>query len=1163
MNKNDRSRYIAKVTFVCTSAVLSLWLGSNYFNQTVKAADSDQTVQTQITQDVKQNENTSEPKELSDTQTVKDETKVVIHYDGDGSKWDPYLWGKKPNGSGQQYQWEGKDDYGYYTTVDLNGSYSEVGALIKGKDSWDKDGQGQDRTIDVAANGKGEVWYKEGIDEAQQVTPEYKQAKINIHYHGNASANAINVWTDKDSIKIKHNLNGSGKESETGSFDLSSEAGFSKIFASPVDDDTLVSEFTPLPGNGVTDIYLVAGDKIAYYTKSASLKQESLSSASMENANTVIIESGKAMTADEAKANLAMNGNTITNVEAVNADAEGKSLKFKITTKEEMDLMNNNEISFKGNMKQIDIGNYVRSKEFDDKYYYSGDDLGANYTEEQTIIKLWSPVAKEVTLNLYDNLDNNSKASKSYKMVRGDKGVWSVSLPGDYKNWSYDYSLTFGNGKTSQSNDPYSKAVTVNGERTVIEDYDAIKPNNFSRMPAFSQPTNAIIYETSVRDFTSDKNSGIKDKGKYLGMIEPGVTADGQITGLDYLKSLGVTHVQLMPMYDFASLDETSSNLGYNWGYDPKNYNVPEGIYSSDAKNPTARIIEMKQMIDGLHKAGIRVIMDVVYNHVYNADEQALNKTVPGYYFQYDAEGHSTNGTGCGNDVASERKMARKYIVDSVKYWAKNYNIDGFRFDLMGILDVDTMNEVRAELNKIDPSILVYGEGWDMRQTNHDIGAGQYNADKVDKGIGFFSDDIRNAIKGAEFGGLSKGLVEGNGQEANYETNARNFIDGFLGGQNYGKTVHHPYQIPSQTINYVACHDNRTLYDMIKALMPDESEENIIKRDKLATSMAMLAQGIPFVHAGQESLQTKNGNENSYNAPVEVNEINWKRVKENSGLVDYFKELVNLRKSEAAFRQDNYGQIDKSVKVVNAGDKGVFAFEYISDNGRKLLVTFNVNDAQADFDKIDLSGKKKLLDSDGQTELGKDTSLMPLSTLVVELEAGKSEEKFIVPDENEHDHVDQPTINNDVTSVIDNNTNSSVSNPAQNTKQITLTHKAYVYQKDGITRANNLVLKVGTVISAWNNGQAVMINNKKFYQIGENQFIKAANTISRKILIHNSFVYNRQGKAVRKNHKRVLLKKNKIITPMNNGQITTIKGKQFYQIGENKFVKVVNTRDVR
>lgn len=511
MNKNDRSRNIAKVTFVCTSAVLSLWLGSNYFNQTVKAADSDQTVQTQITQDVKQNENTSEPKELSDTRTVKDETKVVIHYDGDGSKWDPYLWGKKPNGSGQQYQWEGKDDYGYYTTVDLNGSYSEVGALIKGKDSWDKDGQGQDRTIDVSTNGKGEVWYKEGIDEAQQVTPEYKQAKINIHYHGNASANAINVWTDKDSTKIKHNLDGSGKESETGSFDLSSEAGFSKIFASPVDDDTLVSEFTPLPGNGVTDIYLVAGDKTAYYTKSASLKQESLSSASMENANTVIIESGKAMTADEAKANLAMNGNTITNVEAVNADAEGKSLKFKITTKEEMDLMNNNEISFKGNMKQIDIGNYVRSKEFDDKYYYSGDDLGANYTEEQTIIKLWSPVAKEVTLNLYDNLDNNSKASKSYKMVRGDKGVWSVSLPGDYKNWAYDYSLTFGNGKTSQSNDPYSKAVTVNGERTVIEDYDAIKPNNFSRMPAFSQPTDAIIYETSVRDFTSDKNSGIKD----------------------------------------------------------------------------------------------------------------------------------------------------------------------------------------------------------------------------------------------------------------------------------------------------------------------------------------------------------------------------------------------------------------------------------------------------------------------------------------------------------------------------------------------------------------------------------------------------------------------------------------------------------------------------
>lgn len=374
--------------------------------------------------------------------------------------------------------------------------------------------------------------------------------------------------------------------------------------------------------------------------------------------------------------------------------------------------------------------------------------------------------------------------------------------------------------------------------------------------------------------------------------------------------------------------------------------------------------------------------MDVVYNHVFDAATQAFEKTVPGYYFQY-KNGQKTNGTYCRNDVASERLMVRKYIVDSVKYWANSYNLDGFRFDLMGILDVETMNEIRKELDKIDPSILLYGEGWDMRQTNHEIGAAQYNADKVDKRIGFFSDEIRNAIKGAEFDGITPALVEGNSHEANYQKDAQDFIDGFLGGENYGKNSAHPYQFPEQLINYVECHDNRTLYDMLKAILPNEDDNNLIKRSKLATSMVMLAQGVPFIHAGQESLATKGGIENSFNSSVEVNEIHWDRVFQHTEMVDYFRKLVKLRKEHAVFRQNDYSEIAKTVQVISAGEDGIFAFEYHADD-ENIVVLFNVSDQKVKFDRLDLSKAKKLLDSAGDVQLSENVELMPLSTLVVE-----------------------------------------------------------------------------------------------------------------------------------------------------------------------------------
>lgn len=1170
MKLNNKNR-ISKSVFICASAVLSLWLGSTQ----VRAAESDKLQAantketTQNTKSVINNQSITKDNDnqvngpLAESKTkntevpvnnqdVKDTTKVVIHYAGDGNKWVPYVWGKKPNGNGNQHKWDGRDDYGYYANITVDGNEQEMGILIKGANSWDKDGQGNDRSVQVDDNGKAEVWYKQGSDENQKVTPSYNSANINIHYHGDSSIKSLNYWTDRDKNKKILKLDNEDDGNLLGHLKIT-ESKFGKIFISPIDVNAEVSEFTPLPGKAPTDIYLIKGDKTAYYTKSFALAQESLASASMNSSKEVSVETGKKLTIDEAKAQLQIKNNSIANVEAINPDTDGKSKQFKITLTTALDILSNNQIGIHNNYKSIDIGNYIRSKEFDHKYFYDGDDLGVNYSDKETKVKLWAPTAKSVKINLYQSLDNSSVPTKTFTMNREDKGVWLAELPGDYKKWAYDYTLMFGDGKITQSNDPYSKAVTINGERSVIDDYNAIKPDNFQRMPRFSSPTNAIIYETSIRDFTSDQNSGIKDKGKYLGMIESGITPNGQITGLNYLKSLGITHVQILPMFDFASVDETKSIPDYNWGYDPKNYNVPEGSYSSDAANPETRIMEMKEMINGLHKAGIRVVMDVVYNHVFNSDQQALNKTVPGYYFQYDDEGHSTNGTGCGNDVASERLMARKYIVDSVKYWAKNYNIDGFRFDLMGILDVDTMNEIRSELNKIDPSILVYGEGWDMRKTNRDIGAGQYNADKVDQGIGFFSDDIRNAIKGTELGGLTPALVEGNGQEKNYQEDAKKFIDGFLGGQSYGKDSNHPYQAPQQTINYVACHDNRTLYDMLKAIMPNETEANIIKRDKLATSMVMLAQGIPFIHAGQESLGTKDGNDNSYNASVEVNEINWKRVKENSDLFDYFKKLVNLRKSQVEFRQNDYANIAKTIKVISPGTNGIFAFEYDS-KGQKMYVAFNVNDKDTRFDTVDLSNGKKLLDSDGKVKLGKVTELMPLSTLVV------VQNLDITSDDSDS------IVNVDSNTQLDDEDNAGViTNKNTGEIKITLTHNAYIYEKDGRTtvkvNGKDALIKAGDAITVLDHGKHYELNGRAFYRIGNNSYIKVSNTTSYYILKHNSFVYDKHGKVIKRHGRHVLIRKGSRIT-LHSAKAIKINGKKFYTLKSGELIKARNVKNI-
>ena len=578
-------------------------------------------------------------------------------------------------------------------------------------------------------------------------------------------------------------------------------------------------------------------------------------------------------------------------------------------------------------------GSFVRTKEFDDEFAYDGP-LGAFYAKDRTLLRLWAPTAQDVAVEIWESLEEVAAVRKSIPMTYQDNGVWEVILRGDQHKTVYTYHLTFSDGTNHSSMDPYSRAVVTNGEKTVILDPEQLKIEDFHRLPPFSNPVDAVIYELHVRDFSSDPNSGIPHRGQFLGVIEPGTTnSNGSPTGLDYLKSLGITHVQLLPIYDYSTVDEYHPELSYNWGYDPKNYNVPEGSYSTDPKDPALRIIELKEMIKGLHQAGIRVIMDVVYNHVYEVSMHSLHKTTPGYFFRYDHAGKLVNGTGVGNDTASERYMMRKYIVDSIRYWLEEFNLDGFRFDLMGIHDVATMNEIRALADSIDPSIILLGEGWNLNTSlPTQEKAWQGNASQMPR-IAHFNDTFRDAVKGSVFNPKQKGFVSG-----------RHPMGGRLAeslvATNWPK-AHTTYIAPDQIVQYVEAHDNLTLYDKLLMTDPKDSEAVRIRRHTLATSMVLLAEGIPFIHAGQEFLRTKGGDENSYRSAESINWLDWSRQDTYRAAVTYFKALVDLRAQHQVLRLRDSASILRNVSVLH--NKAGIITLHLKDETEELLVTFNGN----------------------------------------------------------------------------------------------------------------------------------------------------------------------------------------------------------------------------
>ncbi len=580
----------------------------------------------------------------------------------------------------------------------------------------------------------------------------------------------------------------------------------------------------------------------------------------------------------------------------------------------------------------------VRSGAFDEAYAYEGKDLGCLYSKDQTSLKVWAPTCDQVKVHI-------EKAGKEEvrDMIKEERGVWSILLDGDYEGASYVYQVFFGD-KMNLATDPYARASTANHERTIIIDLEkTIIDSRKDQLMKLESYTDAVIYELHVRDFSMDKESGLRHQGKFLAFTEDGArTTSGHLSGIDYLADLGVTHIQLLPVYDFGSVDELNPLSRYNWGYDPVQYSVPEGSYSTNTNDPYARIIELKQAIAHMHEKGLGVIMDVVYNHMYDKDESAFEKIVPGYYFRQDEEGNISNGSFCGNDFDSTRAMTRKFILDSTRIWIEEFGFDGFRFDLMGILDITTMNMIYNQTKDLDPSAMVYGEGWNMPTFLSDEDkATMMNHDKM-PGIGYFSDIFREKIKGGTLEDKFNQGGFGTGDEGKL-IDAMHLLRGtVLPVSIENNYIESYFSEPSQTVNYVECHDNHTLWDKLRLSMKEESDETKALRHRFITAMVILSQGIPFIHAGQEFFRSKGGDHNSYKSSDEVNMFRWGRKDLHLDTVDYIKGLIELRKSYKELRLNNKEDIEKLSEIHQSGPLIVYNLQAMDHdcgyNGLTLVI---------------------------------------------------------------------------------------------------------------------------------------------------------------------------------------------------------------------------------
>lgn len=695
--------------------------------------------------------------------------------------------------------------------------------------------------------------------------------------------------------------------------------------------------------SGTVDVYCVSGKKLKDFKVDYSnavqvLKLKTAGATSKTNVQftlTFTPEDGDAIIADDFTIVSADGKNVaITSCDMTTA-TEGS-----LTLGEEVDYSKEYTVSFRGYEMKLTLPDYFSSAEFEEAYTYTGSDLGVVIENGSTNFRVWAPTAEKIELNIYA-AGNGGDAEQVIEMQKAEKGTWTAASNGNLSGKYYTYTAYFDGKVNKDIVDPYAKSVGVNGKRGMILDMSTTNPDGWDSdsRHTYKNVTDLEIYEVHVRDFSVSETNGIENKGKYLAFTERGTKDEsGVATGVDHLVDLGVTSVHILPTYDYGSVDETKLDKAqYNWGYDPVNYNAPEGSYSTDPYKGEVRVNEYKQMVKGLHDAGLGVIMDVVYNHTYNTDtDYCFNQLVPGYFYR-----PGQNTSGCGNDVASERSMVRKFIVDSVKYWASEYHLDGFRFDLMGILDVDTMNAVRAAVDEIDPDIVIYGEGWNMDSVPTKSGvkmANYLNAAETPR-IAYFSDTIRDTVKGSVFDATEKGYV--NGESKHYKALINSIV---------------PYTkkwspSPSQIINYADCHDNLTLWDKIRSSNGEDSEADQIRQNNLAAVIIQTSQGIPFMMSGEEFLRTKTKADgtfehNSYASPDSVNVLDYSRVAQYNDVYEYYKGLIAFRKAHPAFRMTTAADVDANyASALDNTEKGVAAFTLNGgvngEKAEKIMVVYN------------------------------------------------------------------------------------------------------------------------------------------------------------------------------------------------------------------------------
>ena len=937
--------------------------------------------------------------------TVKAATSVsiTIHYhrnDNSYAGWNLWVWPENVDGKQVNFT-EATDSYGKTATYTLESTATSFGFLVR-LNEWEQKDIAADRYFDIK-DGKAEIWLKDGdktvytSQPSLETTslPQMGEIALKVHYLRYEKdytdwemwlwqvgfEGSANPFNGSDAFGAVLDVNIKPNEGIT-------DLGFIVRYKGWTEKDVGEDRFIDLTRekDSKLEVWLVQGDSRVYYKVSDIDMSPKFISATLDGPDLIKVKTTVPLPLKDGK----IEGLVLKNSKGVSIplryvfDSRGTAAtstsNFTLFTVSPLDLMEAYTLST-STYKEINVqfNAVFQSAGFEEAFTYKGE-LGALYESTFTTFRVWAPTASYVTLNLFNEGEGDAhflpldKEIPNLEMKSIENGVWELKVLGDLNQAYYTYSVKV-NGVTKEAVDPYARAVGVNGKRAMVVNLDATNPTGWDQDTyiGLSSNTDAILYELHIRDFSSDPDANFANPGKYLAFTEKGLTLNGTKIGIDHLIELGVTHVHLLPTFDYRSIDETKlENGSFNWGYDPQNYNAPEGSYSTDPYHGEVRINEFKKMVMSLHEAGIAVVMDVVYNHTGASSDSDFSKIVPGYYYRYGADGKFSNGSGVGNEVASERSMVRKFIVDSVSYWVDEYHIDGFRFDLMALEDIETMNAVKDACEALNPNVLIYGEGWTGGTSTLPK---EQQSLKVNvpllKDIAVFSDDIRDAIKGHVFTKLDKGFVNGGlGLE---ESIKFGIIASTQNGQvdysqlKFTKPKFYYATAPTQVITYVEAHDNLTLWDKLLLTNPDASDEERMAMHRMANAIVLTSQGVPFLHAGAEFYRTKGGNENSYNASDAVNQLDWLRKVTYQDETTYLAGLISLRKAHPAFRMTTTADLKANLKFDETTVANVVAYT-IDNNANKdkwetIKVLMNANETEVTY-TLDKSGWIVVVDKD-------------------------------------------------------------------------------------------------------------------------------------------------------------------------------------------------------